>query len=283
MRITTQSSLAALSIWCMAFILSGSCCGYGSVFAQDQEPAEARDSDAVETLQKKDQDAGADKSTTKPKQTAEKGGDKDQPQTPEEKAKPSLTDRFLEELNGKAQEQAENPLDAIVERMRAAQQRLLKTETDKETRELQTQIVKGLDELIEKLKNQPPPKSNQNQQPPPPMGDNDQNMPPRGSAQPKPQNSEKQGSGAEKQQPGAASNQSQGEKSRQSSNPAGQQRLSAEEEAARQRMAKDVWGHLPPALRQELLNVYSEKFLPKYDELVRKYYEALAEQNRKNP
>lgn len=281
MSIKTQSSLAMLQARGLAFVLTCICLGVGSVIAQDQKPAEVKDTEAVETLRKKD--VAPEARPNKPAQRAKGDDDKSQPAAPEEKPKPSLTDRFLDELNGKAQEQAGNPLDAIIERMRAVQQRLLKTETDQETRELQTQIVKDLDVLIEKLKNQPPPKSNQNQQPPPPMGENDQNVPPRGLGQPKPQNSEKQGSGEEKQQPGTASNQTQGEKSRQSSNPAGQQRRSAEEEAARQRMAKDVWGHLPPALRQELLNVYSEKFLPKYDELVRKYYEALAEQNRKNP
>ena len=53
----------------------------------------------------------------------------------------------------------------------------------------------------------------------------------------------------------------------------------AAEEALRQKLVKDVWGHLPPSLREQLLNVYSERYLPKYDEMVRKYYEALAEQN----
>ena len=48
----------------------------------------------------------------------------------------------------------------------------------------------------------------------------------------------------------------------------------------KQRLAKDVWGHLPPQLRQELLNVYSEKYLPKYEDMVRRYYEALADESR---
>jgi hypothetical protein len=46
------------------------------------------------------------------------------------------------------------------------------------------------------------------------------------------------------------------------------------------KLTKDVWGHLPPHLREQLLNVYSEKYLPKYEELVRQYYEALAQQSR---
>ena len=49
------------------------------------------------------------------------------------------------------------------------------------------------------------------------------------------------------------------------------------------RMVRDVWGHLPPALRRELLNVYQDKYLPKYDDLVRRYFESLAEEGRPAP
>jgi hypothetical protein len=208
---------------------------------------------------------------------------KEEKDEPVRKQKPSLTDRLIKELTDQAKEQAGNPLDAIVERMRAAQQKLQQTETDKDTRDLQTQIVKDLDALIEQLKNakSTPQKPNQDQQPPP-MGGNDQNVSPRGQGQPKPQNSLKQSGGPDKKsmQPAGSS---QGEKSKQSANQNQGQPRTPEEEAAREKLAKDVWGHLPPALRQQLLNVYSEKFLPKYDDLVRKYYEALAEQNRRNP
>jgi hypothetical protein len=48
-----------------------------------------------------------------------------------------------------------------------------------------------------------------------------------------------------------------------------------------QQMLKDVWGHLPPMLRDELLNISGEQYLPKYAEQVERYYEALAERSRK--
>ncbi|MCA9003808.1 MAG: hypothetical protein KDA70_00945 [Planctomycetaceae bacterium] len=47
--------------------------------------------------------------------------------------------------------------------------------------------------------------------------------------------------------------------------------------------AKDAWGHLPPAMRQQLLNIYTEKFLPQYEDQVRRYYEALAEKKKRTP
>jgi hypothetical protein len=42
------------------------------------------------------------------------------------------------------------------------------------------------------------------------------------------------------------------------------------------RMLEDVWGHLPPALREQMHNVISEKYLPKYDEMIRRYFKSLA-------
>ncbi|TXT16539.1 MAG: Uncharacterized protein FD138_4738 [Planctomycetota bacterium] len=48
----------------------------------------------------------------------------------------------------------------------------------------------------------------------------------------------------------------------------------------RQRQLREaVWGHLPPALREKMLNLPHDKTLPKYSEHIRRYYEALAEQD----
>jgi hypothetical protein len=44
---------------------------------------------------------------------------------------------------------------------------------------------------------------------------------------------------------------------------------------------KDVWGHLPERLRQEMDLYYREQFMPRYSELLRQYYAALAEQRKK--
>lgn len=47
---------------------------------------------------------------------------------------------------------------------------------------------------------------------------------------------------------------------------------------------KDVWGHLPDRMRQEMDLYYREQFMPRYSELLRRYYAALAEQkNKKGP
>lgn len=39
-----------------------------------------------------------------------------------------------------------------------------------------------------------------------------------------------------------------------------------------------VWGHLPPREQEALFRSLSDKFLPEYEAMIRKYYEALAEE-----
>ena len=44
---------------------------------------------------------------------------------------------------------------------------------------------------------------------------------------------------------------------------------------------RDVWGHLPEEKRQEMDAYSRERFMPRYDELLRQYYRTLSEQSRK--
>ncbi|AMV26787.1 hypothetical protein VT84_20475 [Gemmata sp. SH-PL17] len=46
-------------------------------------------------------------------------------------------------------------------------------------------------------------------------------------------------------------------------------------------VAKDVWGHLPDKLRQQMSQYYKEDFTPKYAELLRLYYSSLSEKGTK--
>ncbi len=45
---------------------------------------------------------------------------------------------------------------------------------------------------------------------------------------------------------------------------------------------KDIWGHLPQTKRQEMDAYSKERFLPKYDEILRQYYRTISEQGRKD-
>jgi hypothetical protein len=55
-------------------------------------------------------------------------------------------------------------------------------------------------------------------------------------------------------------------------------RKAAEDSKRRQKLEMDIWGHLPPHVREELLNTYGEKMLPKYEQMVKQFYEALSTQ-----
>jgi hypothetical protein len=44
---------------------------------------------------------------------------------------------------------------------------------------------------------------------------------------------------------------------------------------------KDVWGHLPETLRQEMDQYSREQFMAKYNELLKQYYATIAEKGRR--
>ncbi|HUG18077.1 MAG TPA: hypothetical protein VMM56_03825, partial [Planctomycetaceae bacterium] len=49
-------------------------------------------------------------------------------------------------------------------------------------------------------------------------------------------------------------------------------------EEERRRLMRDVWGQLPPRLRQKLMNAADEEYLPEYQDNIREYFRNLSEQ-----
>jgi hypothetical protein len=45
---------------------------------------------------------------------------------------------------------------------------------------------------------------------------------------------------------------------------------------------KEVWGHLPEKMRQEMDLYFRDRFMPRYSDLLRQYYSSLAERTGKN-
>jgi hypothetical protein len=45
-------------------------------------------------------------------------------------------------------------------------------------------------------------------------------------------------------------------------------------------LGREIWGQLPPQLREQLRNTVPERFLPGYEALIESYYRRLAEQRR---
>ncbi len=52
--------------------------------------------------------------------------------------------------------------------------------------------------------------------------------------------------------------------------------------ACKQALIEEIWGHLPRRMRQKILNILNEQPLREYEELVHRYYQALAESGRKS-
>lgn len=145
--------------------------------------------------------------------------------------------------------------------MRTAEARLAEGRLDDETRGLQKQIVQNLEKLLQLAQQQAAqrPEASAEEQPSDAAG----------------QSSAAGGTGEERRQSSDA-----GESSEEDRPGEG---LSDVEIQRRRALATAVWGHLPPRLRDKLHGAFSERFLPQYDELVRKYYEALATQGEEEP
>ncbi len=154
----------------------------------------------------------------------------------------------------------------IVTGMKTAEERLARKDTGDETRNVQKQVIDDLQTLIDAASRMQQRQQKQQQQQ---------------QQSKQQQNSESQQN--EKQQRNQGDSGA-GDQNRRKDdkgiNPTEAQGESAKKAAATDRNRKllgEVWGHLPESLRQRLLNDLGEKTLPGYDDLVRRYFEALAE------
>jgi hypothetical protein len=164
------------------------------------------------------------------------------------------------------------------------------------TRTRQAEILDLWDSLLDEAGQQPPPAQAQSQ--PKPQDQNSssdqktQNEQP--SDQPDPNSPSKDPNA---KQPQETTTQTEGERQENDpDSPADQSTEQTEnrEEAIRsanllrqeerRRLMRDVWGQLPPRLRQKLLNAADEEYLPEYQDNIRKYFRNLSEQkNQESP
>ncbi|SIO67301.1 hypothetical protein SAMN05444166_8327 [Singulisphaera sp. GP187] len=163
-------------------------------------------------------------------------------------------DEHLEELTGRAakkkdrkQEQGEpsGPLSKVIKEMRDVEQRLGKTDTGEETRKRQSEIVKNLEGLIEQMR------ESQSQS----------------QAKKKSQLSMKPAN-----QPGSKGGQEQGAMAKGTGASKPERPTDKHANAG----GKDEWGHLPPELRQQMVNIFKEEGLPNKAEHIRRYYLSLS-------
>ena len=207
---------------------------------------------------------------------------------------PSLLDKLSKELLKEVEEQPgqakpekqEDKFDRVAKGMRSASDKLGGKQTGDETTQVQVQVIRDLDELIKQLQNPPPngggggggssgggsSKSGEG-------GNNRQQRAGGGGKdQPKGGSPKQQAQGNGGEQGGKERKDAEGSDERSDA-----ERKAAAEAARKKKLEIDVWGHLPPHLRDQLLNTYGERMLPKYEHLVKQFYEALSEQNESKP
>jgi hypothetical protein len=210
----------------------------------------------------------------------------------------------------------ENPLEVverIVKNSQAVGDKLASTDTGTETRGKQKTILKDIDSLIDQQENPPPPmgsdsndkknddKKNQDKKDEGksnPDKNSQSGMDPQGNPPPRgrkprqsesggqPKNQGKQQAGAKKDSGISQSNPMGGKKpaspkgGKNPVNPMGGvpngKPMPKPSLPIDDAVVKEVWGHLPDKLRQQVSQYYKEEFMPKYSELLKQYYSSLA-------
>jgi hypothetical protein len=206
-------------------------------------------------------EAGAAESASDP-DDRKKAAEADRPESPEQK---------LQREAAAGVDRLQRAIDA----MRGAQRRISDADTSAKTQALQQAAVQDLQQLLARLQRQQRSGQGRRQRSSESEPTGGQQKPPDDQADP-----ENAGSKPERQpQSKPQGAQRNDDKAPDSEERRDQARQAAAEQARRLEMIKDVWGHLPPHLREAMQNSFSEKYLPKYEELVKKYYESLAEKN----
>ena len=179
---------------------------------------------------------------------------KDRPKDTGLQGKDKEIDERLEEFTGKKkkksrseQEDGSGAMGQLIKEMREVEQRLGKPETGEDTQAKQKRIVKQIETLIDQMK----------------QSGGSGSMAMRQVRQPG-------------QKPGNQPGQTPG------ANAGGAPATKPAKPSDRHAMAggKDIWGHLPAELRQEMENVFKEDALPTKQDLIRRYYLSVAKQRR---
>jgi hypothetical protein len=159
----------------------------------------------------------------------------------------------------------DDPLARVAHQMRQAERLIPATDQAKKTTETQQQIVGSLEELIKQLEKQCQKSGSAS-----------------GSKPASQQTAQRDPINQPEPKPGQSSKPSD-KPSRESDKRRGPDDVRKADLAAVQNMIKDVWGQLPGKAREQMLQSPPEKFLPKYELLIEKYYERLAEEQRESP
>lgn len=260
--------------WVCGFLFLLGCFG----FSLADDPKETDKPEPPVRLKKKMKKGDEPEKKTEPEKKAEpkaepekKVDDKPDERRPERRK----TERVKEGKDGKGDEpapaddeDAKEIVTRIGKNMRSSEDRLAKKDPGEGTRQIQRDILKDLDGLIEQNKRQ---QQQQQQESDPRDQQQDQNQQQQQTS--RQQREKKQSSG---KKPGQDK-----EKDKQNAkdNPQGGGRSPEGSKIAD--LYKDIWGHLPETLRQEMDAYSREQFMAKYQDLLKQYYATIAEKGNK--
>lgn len=164
-------------------------------------------------------------------------------------------------------EQPMNPLIEIGERMKKVRERLaagdVSPETQAEEEQIIAQIAKMMEQAQQQKKKQPSGGNSKTpSKPQPKPGDMGQKPGPMGEGDPN----------TESKKP-----------AEESTNRLGTAKNEASGGVPREVLVKRAWGHLPPRLRERLINTPLDRFLPEYEQLIEDYFRRLAEERSDSP
>jgi hypothetical protein len=184
----------------------------------------------------------------------------DQPKPDELKGGEKDLDKLLEGLTGKKEkpkkerdkkdEEGNGPLGQVIKEMRDVEERLGQPDTGEETRKKQSEIVKNLDGLIERMKNAPS----------------------QAMAMKMMRDGNKPGQPGQPNQPG-------NQDGARATGPPPTKPVDPKKGAVNPDLAKAIWGQLPAQFRDEMGNVLNERALPSKEELIKLYYMSLGNKN----
>ncbi len=147
-----------------------------------------------------------------------------------------------------------HPLVRLLTQMQSASHRLAERDSSPATQQIQLQVADELAKLIEQLRAQ---QQNQNQN----------------SASASASRSTQETNPSDGENPTAPNSTTQSDRTNDQGPP-----KSTDEPPENVAVGKNVWGHLPPRIREQIQTSAIEEFLPKYRELIEAYYRRLAEQ-----
>jgi hypothetical protein len=268
-----RPGIAAACLGALLLICAGLAVADDPILDETEPPVRLKKKHKPDQSRPADQKPARDAAAKKDRPGKDREAKKNRPKKDAEAKKPAPQNRVNPD------EERKRLVRDMLKKMRSVEERLAKNDPGRGTRELQREILDDLDKLIEQTRRQPPPQGggggsssrrrrssqrqqNQSQQ-------NAQNSP--GGQNPR------QGNQPKDKRPGDKSQKSASAKSQPG-------RGGTSKKRDRNKLAelfKDVWGHLPETMRQEMDAYSRAKFPPKYRALLKQYYRTLSEEGRR--